>query len=81
MINSTYILIFGEIRISKFFSKLKNIYIDHENNVKKNSKNPDNAQVPGPKVFFTNIFTLKNTLIPGCGIVVFILSKCHQTSL
>ena len=35
-----------------FFSKLKNIYIDHEKNVKKIQKNPGTAPVPGLKVFF-----------------------------
>ena len=37
---------------------LKNIHIDHEKNVKKNQKNSGMAPVPGPKVFFTTIFTL-----------------------
>ena len=50
-----------------FFSKLKNIHIDHEENVKKIKKNPGTGPVPGPKVIFTTICTLKNTLRPGTG--------------
>ena len=53
----------------KFFSKLKNIHIDHEKKSKKIQKNPGNVPVPGLKVFFTTIFTLKNTLSPGTGTV------------
>ena len=45
----------------KFFSKTKNMHIDHEN--------PGTAPVPGPKIFFTTIFTLKNTLSPDTGAV------------
>ena len=50
---------------TKFFSKTKNIHIDHEKKAKKIQKNPGTAPVPGPKMFFTAIFTLKNTLSPG----------------
>ena len=44
---------------TKFFSKTKNICIDHEKNVKEIQKNPVMGPVPGPKVIFTTIFTLK----------------------
>ena len=36
---------------------------------KKIQKNPGTVPVPGLKVFFTTIFTLKNTLSPGTGAV------------
>ena len=53
----------------KFFSKTKNKHIDHDKNVKKIQKNAGTAPVPRPKVFFTTIFTSKNTLSPGTGAV------------
>ena len=39
-----------------FFSKLKIIHLDHEENVKKIKKNPGTAPVPGLKVFFWVVF-------------------------
>ena len=53
----------------KFFPKTKIIHKDHEKNVKKNQKNPCTDPVPGPKVIFTAIFTLKKYLSPGTGSV------------
>ena len=53
----------------KILLKTKNMDIDHEKNVKKIQKNASTAPVPRPKVFFTTIFTSKNTLSPGTGAV------------
>ena len=52
-----------------FFSKLKIIHLDHEENVKKIKKNPGTAPVPGLKVFFEVKIVVKNTLGPGTGAV------------
>ena len=38
-------------------------------NCKKIKKNPGMVLEPGPKEFFTTIFTLKNALSPGTGTV------------
>ena len=49
----------------KFFSKTKNIHIDHEKNVKKNSKKTGTGPVTGLKVFFRVkivVVVVKNTL-------------------
>ena len=53
----------------KFFSKTKNIHIDHEKNVKKIQKNPGTAAVPGLKVFSRVKIVVKNTLGLGTGAV------------
>ena len=39
-----------------FFSKTKNICIEHEKNVKKIQKNPGTGPVPGLKMVCINIF-------------------------
>ena len=50
----------------KFFSKTKNIHIDHEKNVKKFKKT---VPVPGLKEFFREKIVVKYTLGPGTGAV------------
>ena len=54
---------------SNFLLKSQNIHIENEKNAKKIQKIPGTVPVPGPKVFFTTIFTLKITLSPGTGTV------------
>ena len=51
----------------KFFSKKKNIHIDHEKNVKKIQKKTGTGPVTGLKVFFRVKIVVKNTLSPGTG--------------
>ena len=52
---------------TKFFFKTKNYTFRPWRKCKKNQKNPGTGPVPGPKVIFTTICTLKNTLSPGTG--------------
>ena len=52
---------------TKFFFKTKKYTYRPWSKCKKNQKNPGTGPVPGPKVIFTTICTLKNTLRPGNG--------------
>ena len=54
---------------TKFFFKTKKYTYRPWSKCKKNQKNPGTGPVPGPKVIFTTICTLKNTLSPGTGAV------------
>ena len=54
---------------TKFFFNLKIYILTMKKMQKKIQKNPGTVPVPGPKVFFTTIFTLKITLSPGTGTV------------
>ena len=67
----------------KFFSKTKNMHIDHKKNVKKIQKNPDRGPVPGLKVFCRVKKVLRNTLGLGfsCSICIFFLNFGGQPTL